>query len=104
MARNEINLDGAEISVIKALGLSGNDITGEDLAARVPDLLEAELIDTIKGLITMGYIVADSQAFYDLEGMAKTTFSINSGYARDLKDAMDPRSTERPKSKRVRRE
>ena len=30
MARSEINLDGGEISIIKALGLSSGEMLGED--------------------------------------------------------------------------
>lgn len=105
MARSEIHLDGAEVSIIKALGFGSSDVNGEDLMSRASDLEEAELIDAIKGLITMGYIVADRNSFYDKEGLAGTQFHINSGYSRDLKDALDPRAgSDKPKSKRVRRE
>lgn len=103
MAKNEIQLDGGEITIIKALGITGSEITGEELMTRVPELMEAELIDSIKGLIMMGYVVADRQAFYDKEGLEQTKFYVNSGYAKDLKEAMDP-NNDRPRSKRVRRE
>ena len=103
MAKNDIQLDGGEITIIKALGLTGGEISGEELMVRVPELMEAELIDSIKGLIMMGYVVADRQAFYNKEGLQQTKFYVNSGYSKDLKDAMDPNS-DRTKSKRVRRE
>jgi hypothetical protein len=103
MPRSEINLDGMEVSVIKSLGLSGGEMTGEDLMARVPDLGEAELIDCLKNLIAIGYVIADRQGFYNKEQLVATHFYVNSGYAKDLRDAMDPRA-EGPKSKRVRRE
>ena len=103
MAKNEINLDGTEVSMLKALGLTGGEITGAELMERMPDLLEVEIIDTVKGLITMGYVVADKRSFYDKEGLEQTKFHVNSGYSRDLKDAMNP-NQERTKSKRVRRE
>jgi len=105
MGRPEINLDGAEVSILKALGFGSSDVSGSDLADRVADLEEAELIDAVKGLITMGYIVTDRQSFYDKESMASASFHINSGYSRELKEAIDPRAgNEKPKSKRVRRE
>jgi hypothetical protein len=104
MGKNEINLDGGEISILKALGLGGSEITGEELMEKVPDLMEAELIDSIKGLIMMGYVVADRRSFYDEEGLKLTKFCVNSGYAKDLKAAMDPRTGREAKSKRVRRE
>jgi hypothetical protein len=103
MSSSDINLDGGEISVLKALGLGGGGITGEDLAKRVQDLEPAELIDTLKGLIAMGYVDADKDAFYSLEEMGAIHFMVNSGYSKDLKDAIDPKP-QAPKSRRVRRE
>ena len=102
MARSEINLDGGEISIIKALGFGGSEIRGDDLIARVPDLSGNELIDTIKGLISVGYVNSDKSGFYNMDEFANVHFQINSGYSKELRDAMDP-SDER-KSKRVRRE
>lgn len=103
MAGNDLNLDGAEISVLKALGLGSGGITGEDLVKRVQDLEPAELIDTLKGLIAQGFVDADKDAFYSLEELGAIHFMVNSGYTKDIKDALDPRP-EAPKSRRVRRE
>ena len=98
----EINLDGGEITIIKALGMGGSEVTGEDLLVRVPELESAQIIDTLKGLVMMGYVSADSDSFHSLEELEKIHFRVNSGYAKDLKEALDP-SPEK-KSKRVRRE
>ncbi len=104
MSSREINLDGGEISILKALGSSSSETLGSDLIDKVSlDLAPAELIDTIKGLMAMGYVDADKSGFYSVEDLHPIYFRINSGYAKDLKDAMNPQ-TERPKSKRVRRE
>jgi hypothetical protein len=103
MARKELNLDGGEIAIIKAIGLSGSDIKGDDLVERVRDLVVSELIDTLKGLISVGFIEADKSNFYDEEDLKNVYFHVNSGYARELKDAMDP-NPDRPKSRRMRRE
>jgi len=102
MASN-INLDGGEISIIKAIGLSGGEITGAQLAERVPDMVGAELLDALKGLIMMGYVVADTPALSKMSDVEHAKFHVNSGYARELKEAMDP-TPEKPKSRRVRRE
>jgi hypothetical protein len=99
----EINLDGAEISVLKALGLGGSEVDGKDLSERLPDFVTAELIDTLQGLSAMGYVDADKGSFHNREEFEKTHFRVNSGYSRDLKDALDPRP-EQKKSRRVRRE
>ncbi len=101
--KHDIQLDGTEISVIKALGIGGSEIDGETLRERCSDLEKAELVDTLKGLIQMGYVDADNDSFYDSKGMDKEHFRVNSGYAKALKEALDPRPEIR-KSKRVRRE
>lgn len=103
MARKELNLDGGEISIIKALGLGGTEIRGDDLLDRVQDLDENELIETIKGLIAVGYVNADRGSFYDKEDLKNVLFQVNSGYSKDLREAIDP-SPEQRKSRRVRRE
>ncbi len=99
----DIQLDGGEISIIKALGIGGSEIDGETLRARCGDLETSELVDTLKGLISLGYVDADSDSFYDAKGMDKEYFRVNPGYAKALKEALDPRP-EPKKSKRVRRE
>jgi hypothetical protein len=104
MGRSEINLDGGEISIIKALGLSSGEVLGEDLIDKVStDLAPAEVIDTIKGLMSMGYVDADKSGFYKVEDLKGIYFRVNSGYAKDLKDALNPQPQQK-KSKRVRRE
>ncbi len=100
---NEIQLDGAEISIIKALGLGGNEISGEELMGKCADIQYPELSELVKALIETGYVESDSYVMHNKELFEKAKFYVNSGYAKDLKDAMDPRE-EVKKSKRVRRE
>lgn len=100
---NDINLDGSEISVIKAIGLHGAEVSGATLLERLPDYVVAELVDALHGLIGMGYVESDKHSYHRTEDFEKTLFRINSGYAHDLKEALDPRP-EPKKSKRVRRE
>jgi len=105
MSGREINLDGGEVSVIKALGMSSSEMSGEDLIARVSsDLVAAEVIDTIKGLMDMGYVDADKSGFYNVEELKDVNFRINSGWSKDLRDALHPQQQQKSKSKRVRRE
>ena len=103
MASRDINLDGTEISVIKALGFGSSDTLGSDLIERCADLPIAELIDCVQGLMSIGYVTADKSGFYKREDMEKVWFRVNSGYMKDLRDALDPRP-EGKKSRRVRRE
>jgi hypothetical protein len=100
---SDINLDGSEISVIKALGLSGTELDGKTLMDRIPECLFAQLVDTLHGLIAMGYVEADKGAYHRKEDFEITRFHVNSGYAHDLKEALGPRE-EPTKSRRVRRE
>lgn len=105
MSGREIHLDGGEISIIKALGVGSGEMTGEDLMTRLGgDLVPAELIDTLKGLMVMGYIEADKNAFYKAEDLREIHFRVNSGYSKDLRDAINPQQVKPKKSKRVRRE
>jgi hypothetical protein len=99
----DIQLDGAEISIIKAIGIGGGDIDGTTLIERCDDLEPNELIDTLRGLIDQGYVDADTTAFYSTDEMADMPFRVNSGYAKDLKEALDEKPKPK-KSKRVRRE
>jgi len=103
MSDRELNLDGAEVSVIKAIGLSGSELGGDDLMARCPELVPAELIDTLKGLMMLGYVVSDSGSFHDADDLKRVVFRVNSGYLKDLREALNPGRTQ-AKSKRVRRE
>jgi hypothetical protein len=104
MSGREINLDGGEISIIKALGMSSSETMGEDLIARVSiDLAPAEVIDTIKGLMAMGYVDADKSGFYSVDDLKPIYFRINSGWSKDLRDALNP-PPHKARSKRVRRE
>lgn len=103
MSSREINLDGGEVTVVKALGFSG-ETNGEDLQARLGgELAISELIETLKGLMMMGYVEADKNAFYDASDMKSIHFRVNSGYSKDLREALNPRP-QKVRSKRVRRE
>ena len=99
----DINLDGGEITVIKALGIGGGEVDGEALLARLVPMEAAEIIDTLQGLVMLGYVSADNSSFHALEEMKKMKFRVNSGYSKDLKEALDPQP-QKGKSKRVRRE
>lgn len=100
---HEIQLDGAEISVIKAIGIGGGEVDGGTLMQRTKGLDLNALIDTLKGLIDVGYVDGGSSAFSTQEELEKAAFRVNSGWAKDLLEALDP-TDEPKKSKRVRRE
>ena len=102
MAR-DIQLDGAEISVIKCLGIGSGEMEGSVLAEQCADLDFSELMDTVKGLMSVGFVDSDSDSFHNEIEFGKVHFRVNSGYTKDLRDALDQRP-EPKQSKRVRRE
>jgi len=99
----EINLDGSEISIIKAIGLSGGGVLGEVLLEKLPELVPSELANSLQGLVDLGYLDCDRSSLHSTEELQKAHFNVNSGYAHALKDAMDPKP-DKPRSRRVRRE
>jgi hypothetical protein len=100
----EINLDGGEKEILKAIGLGGgSNLTGKMLLERVTGMEQAEFISTLRGLLMMGYILADKQSFNNFDDVEHAEFHVNSGYARDLKEAMDPRLRREKQELRKRR-
>jgi len=99
----EINLDGGEKDILKAIGLHGMSITGKQLLEKAGGMEEAEFISTLRGLMMMGYVLADKISFHDFDDVEHANFHVNSGYARDLKEALDPRLQRLRKEQRNRR-
>jgi hypothetical protein len=100
----EIQLDGAEVTILKALGFGGADLAGETLMERAGNMEFAELADAMEGLVSAGYVISDRDGFKTAPEFERTLFRINSGYSRELKSALDPTQRDQPKSRRVRRE
>lgn len=88
--QREIKLSGGEITMLKAMGLSGSPVHGLLFLDRVGDLEPSELIDTLDGLITMGYVLSTKVNVQKIEEVERSSFRVNPSYARDLRDAMRP--------------
>jgi len=86
----EINLSGGEITLLKALGLSGTPTYGKLLVERIGEMEQAELLDDLMGLISQGYILVDKVNVRTMEDVERSIFRVNASYARDLKDALNP--------------
>jgi hypothetical protein len=86
----EINLSGGEITLLKTLGLSGAPTYGKLLVERVGELEQAEFLDELGGLISLGYVIADKVNIRTMEDVERTVFRVNASYARELKDAVHP--------------
>jgi hypothetical protein len=86
----EINLSGGEITLLKTLGLSGTPYYGKLLVEQVGEMEQAEFLDDLNGLISLGYVLADKVNIRTMEDVERAVFRVNASYARDLKDAIHP--------------
>ena len=99
---HDIKLSGGEITVLKALGLSGTPMAGKQLLARVT-MADSEVIDTINGLISQGYVVSSKVNVQKIEDVQKAAFRVDGSSGRELRDAMRPgRRQEEDKPRRRR--
>ena len=99
----EIKLDGGEITVLKALGLSGSQMYGKLLIDHMKDMETAEFIDTLNGLMSLGYVLSNKVNLRMREDVERAFFRVNPGYAHDLRDALNPgrrREQEKPRRRR----
>jgi hypothetical protein len=102
--QRDIKLDGGEITVLKSLGLSGAQMYGKLLAERMEDMETAEFIDTIIGLISLGYVLSNKVNLRSREDVERAFFRVNSAYMHDLRDALHPsRRREQDHGRRRRR-
>jgi hypothetical protein len=95
-----INLDGGEISIIRALGFAGTQVAGHELKGKVGSMSERDLIECLKTLIALGF-VSSSADLDRSEEFDKMTFAVNSGYSRDLREAIDPQPKSNKRQRRV---
>ena len=101
----DIKLDGGEITILKMIGVSGSAVSGKVLLERSEEMETAEFLDTLSGLIALGYILSDRVSVRLLEDVKRANFRVNPSYARDLKDALHPsraRAAERERRDRRR--
>jgi len=101
--KREINLSGGEITLLKTLGLSGTPTYGKLLTESIGEMVQAEFLDELTGLIELGYVLADKVNIRTMEDVERSVFRVNASYARDLKDAIQPgRRREREQRRRRR--
>jgi len=101
--RRELNLSGGEIALLKTMSLSGAPIYGKLMLERIGEVQSAELLDTLDGLVSLGYVLSDKVNLRTIEDVERAVFRVNSAYARDLRDAIHPgRRRERERRRRRR--
>ncbi len=86
----EIKLSGSEITLLKAIGLGGSPVQGKILIERTEDMITAEFLDTLDGLLSIGYVMSNKVNVRKMEDVERAFFRVNPSYARDLKDALNP--------------
>lgn len=100
----EIKLDGGEISLLKKIGLSGSPLMGKLLLDRIEDMETGEFLDTLCGLIDLGYVLSNKVNIRLMADVEKAFFRVNPTYSKDLQDAVNPsRRRERERADRLRR-
>jgi hypothetical protein len=100
IVQREIKLDGGEVSILKTLGLGGSPMFGKLLLERI-EMEKAEFLDTLSGLIALGYVLSNRVNVLKIEDVENAFFRVNPSYARDLRDAM--RGGKRREEERTRR-
>ncbi len=101
--RRELNLNGGEIALLKTMGLSGAPIFGKLLIERVGEMETAEFLDTLEGLISLGYVLSDKVRLHTMEDVERAVFRVNASYARELRDAIRPGQRREQERRRRRR-
>lgn len=100
----EIKLDGGEITVLKTLGLSGQQLQGDILLDRMEGMEIAEVLDTINGLVALGYVLSSKVNLRTKDDVERSLLRVNPSYSRDLKDALNPqRARDERRNERERR-
>ena len=104
MAR-DIKLNGGEITMLKAMGFGGTQLYGKLLVDRMgEDLIAAEFLDTLEGLMSMGYVLSNKVNVRTMDDVERAFFRVNPAHARDLKDATNPsKAREQQRARRDRR-
>jgi len=101
--RRELNLNGGEIALLNTMGLSGAPVFGKLLVERVGDMETAEFLDTLEGLISLGYVLSDKVRLHTMEDVERAIFRVNASYAHELRDAIRPGQRREQERRRRRR-
>ena len=98
----EISLSGGDVSVLKALGLSGGTVGGKALMDRLGGMEAVEIVDALDSLMTLDYVLCDLPAIKGPDDLKYANFNVNTAMLRDLREALAPQKKEN-KPKRQRR-
>jgi hypothetical protein len=104
MGSREIKLNGGEISILKKIGLSGAPLFGKLLIDKIEEMETGEFLDTLAGLIDLGYVVSNKVNIRLMADVERAFFRVNPAFSKDLQEAVNPsRKRDRERQERVRR-
>ena len=90
----EISLSGGDISVVKALGISGGQVSGKTLMERLGHMEAAEILDTLDTLMTLDYVQCDLESLRSVDDLKEAKFNVNTAMMRDIREALTPQKKE----------
>ncbi len=90
------------MTILKTLGLSGSPMSGQLLISRLDGVEAGELLDTLEGLISMGYVLCNKVNIRKMEDVQRAFFRTNPTDTQDLRDAVNP-ARRRAREQRTRR-
>jgi hypothetical protein len=99
----ELHLDGGEISLLKTLGLTGSPMPGKFLVERTHEMETGEFIDTLQGLISMGYVLSSRVNVHTIADVEHAFFRVNPSYSHALRESIHPSRTQETTQRRRRR-
>jgi len=100
----DIKLNGGEISILKKIGLSGAPLFGKLLIDRIEEMETGEFLDTLAGLLDLGYVLSNKVNIRLMEDVEKAFFRVNPAHTKALQEAVNPsRKRERERQERLRR-
>ncbi len=86
----EIHLDGGEITILKAIGLSGTQMPGKLLLDRAGGMETSELIETLSGLLSLDYVISNLVNVRTIGDVEKAFFRVNPACSKELRAAVNP--------------
>jgi len=100
----EIKLNGGEITILKKIGLGGTPLFGKLLVDRIEEMETGEFLDTLCGLIDLGYVMSNKVNIRLMADVEKAFFRVNPAHSKELQEAVNPaKKRERERQERLRR-
>ena len=87
-------MSGGDVSVLKALGLSGGVVAGKTLMDRLGGMEAVEIADAVEGLMALDYVLCDLDAIKNADDLRRASFNVNTAMLRELREALAPQKKE----------